>query len=148
MRPVFFRHIRFTFFGELPSSRLARLSRCSAEIAETYRDHTESQVNGFNVLLSRSGDLVNGREFSMSENIKQEREQVAALLRKFVVDDEFRHAFEADPRAAIAGSGLPLSAEATDQIVASASSVPSVLAHMEGTEEISKFFFYAKVVDD
>lgn len=84
----------------------------------------------------------------MTDKTAQEREQVAALLRKVVVDDEYRRAFEADPRAAIASSGIPLSKEATDQIVSSVELVPSVLAHMEGTEEISKVFFFAKVIDD
>jgi putative modified peptide len=77
-----------------------------------------------------------------------EREQLAALLRKVIVDDDFRNSFEADPRAAIARSGIALSQEASDKLVQSVELVPSVMAHMEGTEDVSKAFFYAKVVED
>jgi hypothetical protein len=78
----------------------------------------------------------------------EEREQVAALLRLVIVDSEFRNAFDADPRAAIANSGVKLSSQAVEQIVASADQVPAVLAHMEGTDGISKFIFFAKVIED
>jgi hypothetical protein len=78
----------------------------------------------------------------------EEREQIAALLRLVIVDSEFRSAFNADPQAAIAGSGVKLSSQAVEQIVASADQVPSVLAHMEGTDGIAKFIFFAKVIDD
>ena len=84
----------------------------------------------------------------MTGKIANERQQVAALLSKIVVDDEYRRAFEADPRAAIAKSGIPLSKEATDKIVSSVELVPSVLAHMEGSDEIAKFVFFARVIDD
>lgn len=77
-----------------------------------------------------------------------EREQVAQLLSKIIVDEDFRNAFRADPRAAIASSGVPLSAEAADKIVHSSELAPSVLAHMEGTEDISKFFFFALAYDE
>jgi len=77
-----------------------------------------------------------------------EREQLAALLRRIVVDDTFRNAFEADPRATIASSGIDLSAAAVEKILASVELVPSVMAHMEGTEDISKAIFFAKVIDD
>lgn len=79
---------------------------------------------------------------------QDEREQIAALLRKIVVDDEFRNSFEADPRAAIARSGVSLSTESVNKLVSSIELVPSVLAHMEDTDEVSKFFFYAKVVEN
>ena len=81
-------------------------------------------------------------------SITQEREQIAALLSKIIVDDEFRGAFEADPAAAIAASGITLSADATEKIVRSSELVPSVLAHMEGTDEVGKFFFFFAVTDD
>ena len=84
---------------------------------------------------------------SGGHSIDEEREQIAALLRKIIVDDEFRNSFRADPRTAIAASGVPLSAEAADKIVRSQELAPSVMAHMEGTEEVSKFFFFALAFD-
>ncbi len=85
---------------------------------------------------------------SGTPSIDAEREQLAALLRKVIVDNEFRNSFEADPRTAIAGSGIALSPEAADKLVHSVELVPSVMAHMDGTEDISKAFFYAKVIED
>lgn len=79
---------------------------------------------------------------------QDEREQIAALLRKIVVDDEFRNSFEADPRAAINSSGIGLSREAVDKLVSSVELVPSVLAHMEDGEEVSKIIFFAKVIEN
>ena len=81
----------------------------------------------------------------MSNSIDGEREQVAELLRKVVIDEEFRNLFRADPRSAILSSGVPLTAEAVDQIVRTADLAPSVMAHMEEAEEVAKciFFFIA-----
>jgi hypothetical protein len=85
----------------------------------------------------------------VSHNIDGEREQVADLLRRIVVDDEFRNLFRADPRGAIAGSGISLSAQAVDQIVQTADLGPSVMAHMAKVEESAKCvsFFYVAVDD-
>lgn len=85
---------------------------------------------------------------SESQSRDEEREQIAALLRQVIVDTEFRNAFEADPRAAITSSGISLSPQAVDKIVESADRVPAVTAHMEGTDNISKVFFFAKVIDE
>jgi hypothetical protein len=85
---------------------------------------------------------------SDSQSRDEEREQIAALLRQVIVDTQFRHAFEADPRTAIASSGISLSPQAVDKIVESADRVPAVTAHMEGTDNISKVFFFAKVIDE
>ena len=62
---------------------------------------------------------------------QNEREQVAALLSKIIIDEEFRNAFEADPRQAVIQSGVSLSPEAVDTLVSTIELVPSVLAHSD-----------------
>jgi hypothetical protein len=79
---------------------------------------------------------------------QNEREQIATLLRKIIIDDEFRTSFEADPRQAIGRSGVSLSADAVDKLVSTVELVPSVLAHLDDTDDVSKFFFFSKVVEN
>lgn len=85
---------------------------------------------------------------SETPSISAERQQIAALLRKVIVDEEFRNSFEADPRTAVAASGIAMSPEASEKLMKSLDLIPSVLAHMEGTEDIAKVFVFAKVIED
>jgi hypothetical protein len=88
------------------------------------------------------------RWMSEPQSREEEREQIATLLRQVIVDTKFRNAFDADPREAIVSSGISLSPQTIDKIVEGAERVPAVTAHMEGTGEISKIFFFAKVIDE
>jgi hypothetical protein len=63
-----------------------------------------------------------------------------------VADSEFRQAFEADPRAAIASSGIALAPQTVEQVAASIGLVPSVAFHTDA-EDVSAFFFFALHVD-
>jgi hypothetical protein len=85
----------------------------------------------------------------MSDQTKPEaidRDQIAELMRKVVADSEFRLAFEADPRAAIASSGIALAPQTVEQVAASVGLVPSVAFHTDASD-VSAFFFFALHVD-
>jgi len=85
----------------------------------------------------------------MSDQTKPEvndREQIAELMRRVVADSEFRQAFETDPRAAIASSGIALAPETVEKVAASIGLVPSVAFHTDA-EDVSAFFFFALHVD-
>jgi hypothetical protein len=85
----------------------------------------------------------------MSDQTKPEvndREQIAELMRRVVADSEFRQAFEADPRAAIASSGIALAPQTVEKVAASIGLVPSVAFHTDA-EDVSAFFFFALHVD-
>jgi hypothetical protein len=85
----------------------------------------------------------------MSDQTKPEaidRDQIAELMRRVVADGEFRLAFEADPRAAIASSGITLAPQTVEQVAASVGLVPSVAFHTDASD-VSAFFFFALHVD-
>jgi|HubBroStandDraft_2_1064218.scaffolds.fasta_scaffold678983_1 hypothetical protein len=85
----------------------------------------------------------------MSDETKSEvkdRQQIAELMRKVVADSEFRQAFQTDPRAAIASSGIELAPQTIEQVSASVSLVPSVAFHTDASD-VSAFFFFALHVD-
>jgi hypothetical protein len=85
----------------------------------------------------------------MSDQTKPEaidRDQIAELMRRVVADSEFRLAFEADPRAAIASSGIALAPQTVEQVAASVGLVPSVAFHTDASD-VSAFFFFALHVD-
>ena len=77
---------------------------------------------------------------------ENDREQIAELLSRVVADLEFRHAFEADPRAAIASSGIALAPRTVEQLAESANLVPSVAFHTDASD-ISAIIFFAKNID-